>query len=72
MPNDAALSTDRLLSRSEVEAVFGFPTRRYLEIAATRRGGPPMIRFGRTVRYRVSDIREWIEARRVASTSDEG
>lgn len=72
MQNDVPLSAERLLSRSEVESVFGFPTRRYLEIAATRGDGPPMIRFRRTVRYRVSDLRDWIEARRVASTSDEG
>lgn len=64
------ISTDRLLSRSEVEEHFGFPTRRFLEIAAMRGDGPPMVRIGRTVRYKLADVREWIDARRVNSTSE--
>lgn len=68
----ASHSSDRLLSRREVEQHFGFPTQRYLEIAATRGDGPPMIRIGRTVRYKLVDVRAWIDARRVRSTSDRG
>lgn len=51
---------DRLLSRTEVEEMFGI-SKRYLEIAATRGQGPCIIRFGRTVRYRIKDVRSWIE-----------
>lgn len=60
----AELSNERLLTRKEVEETFGFPTKRYLEIAAMSEEGPPIVRFGRTVRYRVSDLRTWIEAHR--------
>lgn len=64
--NDA----DKLLTRAEVEARFGL-SRRFLEAAAVKGDGPTMVRLGRAVRYRVQDVREWIEARRVASTSQE-
>ncbi|SHK65216.1 transcriptional regulator, AlpA family [Shimia gijangensis] len=53
--------TDRLLSRSDVAIRFGIP-KRYLEIAAMRGEGPRIVRIGRLVRYRVKDIKAWIEA----------
>jgi predicted DNA-binding transcriptional regulator AlpA len=66
------LNLERLLTRDEVEALFGI-TRRYLEVSAVRGDGPPMIRVGsRMVRYRVRDLHEWIDWHRVASTSDRG
>ncbi|MGC3940080.1 helix-turn-helix transcriptional regulator [Roseobacter sp. EG26] len=52
--------TDCLLDRSEVEQRFGIP-KRFLELAATRGEGPKLVRIGRLVRYRVTDIRAWIE-----------
>lgn len=61
---------DKLLTRAEVEARFGL-SRRFLEVAAVKGDGPMMVRLGRAVRYRVGDVRAWIEARRVASTSQE-
>ncbi len=61
---------DRLLTRAEVEVSFGL-TRRFLEVSAVRGDGPPMVKIGRSVRYRVSDLRGWIEAHRVNSTSQE-
>ena len=64
------LNDDRLLSRPEVQSHFGL-TQRFLEVAAVRGDGPPMIRIGRSVRYRVSDLRDWIEGRKVNSTSQE-
>lgn len=60
----AEISNERLLTRKEVEEIFGFPTKRYLEIAAMGEDGPPIVRFGRTVRYRVSDLRGWIAEHR--------
>lgn len=59
---------DKLLTRAEVEAHFGI-TRRFLETAAVRGDGPSFCKIGRSVRYRVADLREWIEAQRVTSTS---
>ncbi len=52
----------RLLRRTEVEEQFGIPTR-FLELAVARGDGPPIVRLGRSVRYRVCDIRKWIEER---------
>ncbi len=64
------LPDELLLSRKDVSANFGIPIR-YLEVSAVRGDGPPMIKVGsRMVRYRVGDLREWIESRRVSSTSD--
>ncbi len=65
------LSDDRLLSRPEVEERFGI-SRRFLETSAVRGDGPVMTKIGRSVRYRVGDLRAWIDARRRASTSDQG
>lgn len=59
------LSADRLLSRNEVETAFGI-SKRFLEVSACRGDGPPMIKIGRLSRYRVKDVRDWIEANRVA------
>ncbi len=54
-------SDERLLTQTEVEAQFGIP-KRFLEVAAMKREGPPIVRLGRSVRYRQSDLREWISA----------
>lgn len=62
-------NNDLLLNRRQVEERFGISVR-FLEIAAVKGGGPIMIKVGRSVRYRVRDIREWIESRRVHSTSE--
>lgn len=51
---------DRLLTRSEVEQIFGI-SKRFLETAVQKNHGPRRIHLGRSVRYRVSDIRHWIE-----------
>lgn len=56
---------DRLLDRREVEERFGI-SKRFLEIAAVRGEGPPMIKIGRLARYRVADIRSWIAAQSIA------
>lgn len=63
-----AFTEELLLTRSEVQTSFGL-SRRYLEVAAVRGDGPPFIKIGRSVRYRVGDLREWISAHRVNSTS---
>lgn len=64
-------SEDLLLSRPEVQERFGL-SRRYLEISAVRGDGPPMIKLGRVVRYRVGDLRAWIKSHRLVSTRDDG
>ena len=52
-------SDDRLLTRKEVSERFGIPMR-FLETSANRPDGLPIIRFGRMVRYRPTDVRAWI------------
>ena len=54
-------SDERLLTRAQVEERFGIP-KRFLEVAAMKREGPPIVRLGRSVRYRQSDLRAWISA----------
>ena len=34
-------------------------------------GGPPYIKLGRSVRYRLSDVLEWLDERTFESTSDQ-
>ena len=51
---------DFLLDRDAVQSRFGI-SKRFLELAVARGDGPKMVRVGRLVRYRVSDIRSWID-----------
>ena len=62
------LNDDRLLSRSEVHSYFGL-SQRFLEVSAVRGDGPPMVKIGRSVRYRAGDLRTWIESCRVPGKS---
>lgn len=62
----------RLLTRNEVEERYGI-SKRFLELAVSRGGGPPTIRIGpRTVRYLSGDIEAWIDALRTRSAEDDG
>lgn len=55
----------RLLSRYEIEAVYGI-SRRWLELAAHRGDGPPMVKISRRmVRYDRAEFEAWLDARRV-------
>lgn len=63
------VNDDRLLSREEVQNIFGI-SQRFLEVSAVKGGGPAYHKIGRNVRYRVADLRQWIEAQRVNSTSE--
>lgn len=64
MKEQEVVDDDLLLTRHEVEKVFGFPTKRYLELASQSGGGPALIRIGRLVRYRRSDVRAWLNSHR--------
>ena len=57
----------RLLSRSDVEERFGI-SKRFLEVAVMKGGGPRLVRIGRLVRYRETDIVAWIDANTVGET----
>ena len=66
----SANTNSRLMSRAEVEAEYGI-TRRFLEVAAVKGGGPKFVKVGRLCRYRRADVDAWIEMRTVESTSEE-
>lgn len=57
-----------LLSRDDIEReTNGGITRRWLELAAHRGEGPPMLKISRRmVRYRRSEFDAWLEAQRVS------
>lgn len=61
MKTSSRQEDDRLLNRREVDEAFGIP-RRFLEKSAATCDGPPRVYIGRLVRYRVRDIRQWIDA----------
>lgn len=58
---------DRLMNRKEVQDRFGIP-KRFLETCTMRGEGPRVVRLGRLVRYRVQDVKSWIETN--VSTGD--
>lgn len=61
---------EQLLSRDQIQAEYGL-SKRYLELSAMTGDGPPMIRISRRmVRYKRSDLENWINARKVRSTSE--
>ena len=48
------------MTRDEVSQVFGL-SKRWLEVAACRGDGPPIVRISsRMVRYRFRDVEAWI------------
>ena len=66
----AGSGTDILLTDYQVAEVTG-RSRKTLQKDRVRGGGLPFIRFGRSVRYRLSDVQAWIGSQRsFTSTSD--
>lgn len=57
-------SDQKLLTRADVQEEYGIG-KRFLEVAATRREGPPFIKIGRSVRYLRKDLERWIFDQRV-------
>lgn len=53
-----------LLSRKDVEERFGV-CKRYLEVADAKGVGPKRVQLSRSVRYRVKDVRDWIDRQSV-------
>lgn len=63
--NHAACTTDELLSQRQVAARLGVSART-IEGWRARGVGPPFLRLSaRAVRYRSSDIEQWLDQRRV-------
>lgn len=63
---------DPLIDEKQAAEYLGYTTRA-LQNWRLRGGGPRFVRVSaRSIRYRISDIEAWIEARIVSSTSDPG
>ena len=71
LPQEGESARRELLSRNDIEQEYKDPSRRWLELAALRGDGPPMIRLsGRMIRYRRGVFEDWLDARTVLSTSE--
>lgn len=68
-------SLNEHLSRTHIDIEYGNgdgKLKRWLELAALRGDGPPMVRLSaRMVRYRRSDVEAWLASRTVRSTSEQ-
>jgi predicted DNA-binding transcriptional regulator AlpA len=72
MQDDAVHEPERLLTPRKA-ADFLSLSPRWLELKRYHGDGPPFVRISsRCVRYRESDLREWINCRIRTSTSDLG
>src|SRR5262249_25851719 len=60
----------RLLTQAEAARILRL-SERTLERLRVTGGGPSFVKANRSVRYRESDIEQWIAARVVSSTSEE-
>lgn len=58
-----------LLNQKQAAEALAVPPRT-LEGWRTRGGGPPFVRIGRHVRYRLRDLEAWIEDRTFRSTAE--
>lgn len=67
------IRSNELLSRADIaRETKGGISERWLELAALRGDGPPMVRISRRmVRYRRDVFEAWLDARTVQSTSQE-
>jgi predicted DNA-binding transcriptional regulator AlpA len=63
-----SLANDPLLTRPQLAEMIGC-TLQHLENLAIRGDGPAMIKIGRLVRYRQSEVERWFSERTVASTT---
>ncbi len=71
LPQEGESSRRELLSRDEIQREYKEPSRRWLELAALRGDGPPMIRISsRMIRYQRGAFEDWLTARTVHSTSE--
>jgi len=66
----SALPTDpdALLTEVQVGELFGLSIRT-LQAWRARRAGPPFVQVGRAIRYRRSDLIDWINANTMGSSA---
>ena len=63
------MSTAEVVDTVGAAAIVGL-SRATLETMRSRGSGPPYVKLGRAVRYRVADLRRWRDARLVSNTAE--
>lgn len=70
----ATIHPAQLLTRDDIDRQYGAgdgKLKRWLEKAACRGDGPPMVKLNaKAVRYRRADLEQWLDSRTVRSTSE--
>lgn len=65
------MDANKLLNQAEVAEFLGL-SKAWLERARWAGDGPRYIKFGRAVRYKISDLEKYLSDRERLSTSDAG
>ena len=66
---ETSVLPSRLMTRGEAAAYLGVQPQTLASWAVTGRYGLPLVKVGRSVRYRVADLEAWLSARTVGATS---
>ncbi len=68
--NTNTLELYYMATRDEVEEIFGYPTRRALELFAVNGGGPKMTKISRRCYYRIADVDAWLKSFEIVHPSE--
>lgn len=60
-----------LVNQAELAAMLG-KSEAWAERSRWDGSGPPFVKIGKSVMYRVADVQEWLAGRTRTSTSDDG
>jgi excisionase family DNA binding protein len=63
------LQSARLLSREEAAAYLGLKPQTLAAWAVTGRYGLPVVKVGRSVRYRLADLEAWLATRTIGAVA---
>ena len=70
MLTSIAVDTPSLLTREQAAEYLGVKAQTLAAWASSRRYGLPMIRVGRSIRYRRADLDRWLDKRTVGAAAD--
>jgi len=65
------METKKLLSRKEAAEYLGLKAQTLAVWHVTGRYGLPVVKVGRSVRYRVQDLERWLTARTIGAVDHE-
>ncbi len=54
-------TTDKLLTAQETAEILGVKLQTLATWRCTKRGGPPFIKVGALIRYRLSEVERWLQ-----------